>query len=137
MIKYGLKEENLLRKLDEWNGCLFEDALQEECEKQYRDNSFFITINVGRLLIPKNEISIDSQYDPTSWNEFPEITPPEHVAMRVETKNGHGEQAYFIDGHWCLFDAPTAEDGSILASIVVRFRPWIGPDEDEGKGVGF
>lgn len=142
MIKYGLKEENLLNKLDEWNGWLFRYKLRQVCENHYQDDSEFVVLEVGRLRIPKSEISVDAQYDPRSWNEYPQVTPPDGIAMRVELletrwagENKIGILGYFFNGDWYCkavpFNGETLYQNKICEKVL-RFKPWDDePEEDE------
>ena len=64
---------------------------------------------------------INIGYDPHTWNEYPEVTPPEGVPMRVETNMGFGFKARFEHGDWLdnRNDVVGFDDGN-----VIRYRPW-------------
>lgn len=64
---------------------------------------------------------INIGYDPHTWNEYPEVTPPKGVPMRVETNRGFGFKARFEHGYWLdnRNDVVGFDDGN-----VIRFRPW-------------
>ena len=64
-------------------------------------------------------------YNPHAWNEYPAVTPPEGIPMRVETAcdfNTYRECAIFEDGIWKNERNGKADDE--LYGIVKRFRPW-------------
>ena len=76
----------------------------------------------------KNKLKKSEDYDPTRWNRFPEVTPPEGVWMRVETDMGFGFKARFQFGDWLdnrndIVGPPDGIDGT-----AVRFRPWEDPE---------
>lgn len=66
------------------------------------------------------------RYDPTKWNKFPNITPPEDVMMRVELSNGMCFGAYYHSflecGWWVHSDGTTMPKA--YSDAVTRFRPW-------------
>ena len=67
-------------------------------------------------------------YDPSKWNKYPEVTPPEGVWMRVETWSAVGATVrgvfMYTKGAWrrSKYTSPNNE------IKVARFRPW---DEEE------
>lgn len=78
-----------------------------------------------------DEVEEVSKYNPKQWNNYPDVTPPENVPMRVEVRSSWcGYKAQMVDGQWrdmrgdAIFDGP---EGAGIEGPVVRFRPW----EDE------
>ena len=73
-----------------------------------------------------NDIEYKTTYNPHGWNEYPEVTPPYDVMMRIKMKNGYLRAGYLkklADGDsWVnpngvlLWNAENAE--------VEFFRPW-------------
>ncbi len=71
-------------------------------------------------------------YDPKGWNDYPKVTPPKGVPMRVEytvplmTVFRRGGIAVFEDGHW--YECTPCGRHKISqfknGRRVVRFRPW-------------
>ena len=65
------------------------------------------------------------EYNPNDWNEFPAVTPPEGVPMRVESvwsQCAYRECAIFDKGAW-----KNERDGKptdLLLGEVKHFRPW-------------
>lgn len=68
------------------------------------------------------------EYDPDDWNEYPAVTPPEGVIMRIELKDGlklGGYFKHFEDGdYWCNANGTVMPKS--YSRDVVRFRPWDG-----------
>jgi|GEM_PF-374979 hypothetical protein len=158
-MKYRLKDKELQRKLDEISNGDFSVQLQKVSD----DMLSSITgpsVNFGGLarvvddrfrnLAPrfsfrfhKDEVEEVPQYDPTKWNEWPDVEPPRNKLLRTEilteridwyTPEPRGGQSRFkgsgiFDGkEWYFYDATTRKEGE-----TVRFRPWVGPDEDDKK----
>ena len=74
----------------------------------------------------KTDIEKIVDYDPHAWNNYPEVTPPYDVMMRIKMKNGYLRAGYLKklrDGDtWVnpngvlMWNAENAE--------VELFRPW-------------
>lgn len=79
----------------------------------------------NELLFWMDELEEIAEYNPHDWNEFPKVTPPEGVLMRVETacdSETYRECAIFEDGIWKNERNGKADDD--LYGKVRRFRPW-------------
>ena len=80
---------------------------------------------LGTLLFTGDQIEEVPEYNPHAWNDFPLVTPPEGVPMRVESVCGQcvfRDCAIFDKGAW-----KDERDGEPINSIlgeVKRFRPW-------------
>ena len=83
------------------------------------------------LDISTKEIEEAPDYNPNAWNEYPDVTPPEGVMMRVEarTLDDYGERwivkfygAIYVDGVWR--SSVEIKDPETLQ--IFRFRPWEG-----------
>jgi len=64
-------------------------------------------------------------YNPKGWNEYPKVTPPENILMRVEAVGRSGvfrDCAIFKDGVW-QSDMDGEACGEFYAKVK-RFRPW-------------
>lgn len=95
-MRYRLKDKELQRKLDELSDGDFSARLHKERElikdsfkKEPRlhvlwfgEGSQFSAALYADMLEEVRE------YDPHNWNEYPEVTPPEGVWMRVEWRDG-------------------------------------------------
>ncbi len=135
MIRYRLKDKELQAAYEK---CLkdFNHHLQIACE-DFDDEEETVVLHhlckmtdkpliAWELTISKKEIETFVMYDPHVWNNYPEVTPPGGVLMRVEGhyKNSHREfkgALVFSQWNWFpfLFATKPAED-----IVVERFRPW-------------
>lgn len=132
-MKYRLKDRELQRKLDALSDeNQFSDHLQRECESVKKWGSTFIQVFFGPVAEPFGmsftanfrlcDIEEVREHDPTKWNNYPEVTPPEGALMRVEGEHAYAAR-YVVDdvgGYWMSDDGFELDD-------VYRFRPW----EDE------
>ena len=133
-MTWHLKDRDLEEKLIaiDSNFCV---RLHNTCEREFRDEKdenqkvdvLFSTSNqlLGRLYFKRKMIEDVPEYDPNNWNEYPAVTPPEGVLMRIEAsyegdiyrqcaifKNGIWKHEENGDAAWCLLGK------------VKRFRPW-------------
>lgn len=131
-MTWHLKDRELEKKLEEFTGGDFVDSLNREIERDNIDSEFFVWVEFGRklsgddnkencLLFRTDELEEVPEYNPKAWNEYPKVTPPEGVPMRVETNMGFGFKARFEHGDWLdnRNDVVGFDDGN-----VIRFRPW-------------
>ena len=137
MTKYRLKDSDLQHHLDAISGGEFSEALKSGNVEFDEDG--FATVRFGSskhennktlvtekfsVFLHKDEVSF--QYDPDAWNSFPEVTPPEGVLMRVETKTGRNFCGYYHiyeeGGCWCYNDGILCPKA--ISESVTRFRPW-------------
>lgn len=146
MTKYRLKDQELQKKLDEisdgefskslhkfdenhfasyWGKTIFftinEDDDGEELEESehIREPQFGVWFNIG-------EIEEVPEYDPNAWNSYPDVTPPEGVLMRIETKGGRKFCGYYHTfaegGCWCYEDGTVCPEA--ISKSVKRYRTW-------------
>lgn len=134
-MKYRLKDRELQRKLDALSDeNQFSDHLQRECESVKKWGSTFIQVFFGPVAEPFGmsftanfrlcDIEEVREHDPTKWNNYPEVTPPEGVWMRCETDVNAIEHKI---RHVAKFDGREWRDYLSKQVVVHRFRPW----EDE------
>lgn len=129
-MTWHLKDRELERKLIAIDSGFLE-KLNEACEKLDNNKdgdfpkhkNFSIEINNGVVKVFLNSVSVEkcTRYDPNKWNDYPEVTPPEGILMRVETDRFR-DCAIFKDGYWHseLFGEP---NGRFQAEVEC-FRPW-------------
>lgn len=133
-MTWHLKDRELERKLIAIDSGFLE-KLNEACEKLDNNKDgdfpehkrFAITLGNNNIDVIFNgsHVKKRSDYDPKIWNEYPEVTPPEGILMRVETafdSATYRECAIFDKGAW-----KKDRDGKpthLLLSEVKRFRPW-------------
>ncbi len=125
-MKYRLKNRELQAKLDELTNGEFSASLKGNIEPTDYYRRFNVD-GIGVISVMLNSSCLEERfdYDPRSWNPFPEVTPPTYVDMRVEIKDGRGYMAWW-DGHdWRIGNHNYSDDDYLNA--VKRFRPW----EDE------
>ena len=72
------------------------------------------------------ELEEVEDYNPHGWNEYPKITPPYDVMMRIKMKNGYLRAGYlkkFLDG-----DSWVNPNGVLMCNAenaeIELFRPW-------------
>lgn len=74
----------------------------------------------------KDELEEVDEYIPDDWNEYPDITPPENVLMRIESvddsNNVYHECGIFRNGLW--YSEINGTVRYALDAEVLRFRPW-------------
>lgn len=135
-MRYRLKDRDLQRKLDSLTDNDFSRALAEGIDPTdfFRE---FSLCGVGTIGLYLRDEAFEEvvQYDPTKWNEWPRVTPPNEVRMRVEvltkiedegTPDQRGGKvryrgcASFFQGFW-LFGKDKC---SLNSGETVRFRPW-------------
>lgn len=138
MIKYTLKNTRIRVGL-ELAFPSFDKALQTACEKEFDDTSEYVRVPLDddedvfvehQVKIRKSAIHAKAMYNPYEWNEYPNVTPPEGVWMRVEFWTAFGATVHGVfmyrDGAW-QGSACTKPDVVVKAA---RFRPW---DEEAAK----
>jgi len=85
------------------------------------------------ISLPTDDIEVVTVYDPRAWNNYPKVTPPEGVLMRIEGQYAkRPELEYYgalmyLEGAWHFADTVEIADNV----IVERFRPW--NDEEAAK----
>lgn len=143
MTKYKLKDQELQKMLDEISNGDFSHRLQNELQDirgngttdaDYRIFFGFMSgraeiVNRFSMLLYDHEIEAIQEYNPNDWNDYPEVTPPEGVLMRIE---GRLEDcifrcsAVFKEGIWCSEDEVPEKVKELGWEIegVKRFRPW-------------
>nr|DAF76022.1 MAG TPA: hypothetical protein [Caudoviricetes sp.] len=140
MKRYELKDKELQTALEKaFPG--FGEALQASCENTFDDITNYVEVSLDKCYsilfrdkidICKSAITTKEVYDPHAWNNFPQVTPPEGVPMRVEGQYAkrpeleyYGALVY-LEGAWHFADTSEIADNV----IVERFRPW---DEESAK----
>lgn len=134
-MTWHLKDRELEEKLNKTSHPMhtFTDELNKKMDQIPKDSLkkvlgvvvIFKRIGTGGVILENNilKFSIEElmnipEYDPHNWNKYPEVTPPEGVWMRFETKNNEGFMAEFAYGKWfnCYGNRINRPSG--------RFRPW-------------
>lgn len=128
MTTYRLRDRKLQQKLDELSHGAFSEMLKTMGRFLVGKPATNIQLGESRFTVTlfKEDLEIASEYNPHDWNIFPDVTPPEGVLMRVETKGGRKFCGYYHTfaegGCWCY------EDGTIcpeaISESVKRYRSW-------------
>ena len=139
-MKYRLKDQEFQKRLDELTNGDFTKKLESEARKKFVDilNQYVVQVYFGDFDIFTNRFSVVfrldeveeiPEYDPNSWNPYPDVAPPEGVWMRVETANGFGFKVRYFHGDWIDNRHDMIDEFS--DGKVVKFRPW---DDDMSGG---
>lgn len=130
-MEYKLKNKEFEDSLNKFV-CGFNESFQRDCTEQYDDRFDFVKVYlenspIESININKSYICECPEYNPNTWNEYPKVTPPEGVIMRVEAGiNGDRRNiktsAIFVCGKWC--EPNIKRDPSVIGSWITRFRPW-------------
>lgn len=128
MTTYRLRDRKLQQKLDELSHGAFSEMLKTMGRFLVEKQATNIQLGESRFTVTlfKEDFEVEPEYDPNDWNVFPDVTPPEGVLMRVETKGGRKFCGYYHTfaegGCWCY------EDGTIcpeaISESVKRYRSW-------------
>lgn len=141
-MKYRLKDRELQRKLDELSDGDFSARLHKERElikdsfqKEPRLHVlWFGECSQFSAALYADMLEEVREYDPTKWNNYPEVEPPEGVWMRVEWRDGvvkHLAVArYEAWGGGKQF--VWVSDKRIIREVD-RFRPRDDPDGEEDE----
>lgn len=147
---YRLKNQEKQKRLDKLSAGDFSKRLQE-----YRSKEDLTCFHFGNIVYYKNgktfrEFTVrlspeeieevnesSSEYNPLDWNNYPEVTPPEGVLMRVEECHAgvwNYRGAVYWKGGWRCEHSLGREynegyTGEPFGRDVKRFRPWTGPNE--------
>ena len=144
-MKFRLKNTELQKKLDEISGGDFTERLQESVSKVapvvvfcFGESPYPESKHRYMVSFRHDEIEEIPRYDPTKWNEWPDVEPPAHVLMRVEILTQRFDQdgpeprggrprfrgcAKFDGQYWDFRDM-----AHLSAGETVRFRPWEGKE---------
>lgn len=146
-MKYRLKDRALQkqldrlsrgdfsRRLDEWNGDRSQELVNFSFGEETGHDSFPRTFETA---IRTADIEEVIPYDPNAWNVWPDTEPPCDVLLRIECyyeddepdENGQPNIRY----RGCLKYSKDYGFGLMLNQSErpqrIRFRPWIGPEED-------
>ncbi len=128
MTTYRLRDRKLQQKLDELSHGAFSEMLKTMGRFLVEKPATNIQLGESRFTVTlfKEDLEIAPEYNPHDWNIFPDVTPPEGILMRVETKGGRKFCGYYHTfaegGCWCY------EDGTIcpeaISESVKRYRSW-------------
>lgn len=126
-----LSRRDFSRRLDEWNGDRSQELVNFSFGEETGNELFPRTFETA---IRTADIEEVPDYDPSRWNEWPNVQPPANVLMRVEILTQRYDQdgpeprggrprfrgcAKFDGQYWDFKDM-----AHLSAGETVRFRPW-------------
>ena len=76
-----------------------------------------------KLFLNSSYVEKVPSYDPNKWNDYPAVTPPEGVLMRVECDNNLHTALVYKNNRW-QFESGENFQGFERIYKVKRFRPW-------------
>ena len=134
-MTWHLKDRELERVLEKYSDGNFLKALNFAIERDWIDAANVVTVEFKRkflsigytndLSFRTDELEEVAEYNPHAWNEYPKVTPPESVLMRVVIVKGENldviarQCAMFREDEWIHPEA-----GYPLTIKSCRFRPW-------------
>lgn len=137
-MTWHLKDKRIEEKLIELDSNFLEnlnEAMYQFSLHENEDDEDLIGVDMeiyryprlitAQLQIEKTDIEDIQDYNPNDWNEYPKVTPPENILMRVEAVGRSGvfrDCAIFKDGVW-QSDMDGEACGEYYAKVK-RFRPW-------------
>lgn len=142
MTKYRLKDQELQKHLDAISGGDFSIrfnkfrpiSIQKDTAIYFVFGSMqregfadgFGNFRRFQICLLGDELEAQPEYNPDDWNKFPEVTPPDSVLMRVETRDGRkfcGFYHTFAEGGcWCYEDGTVCPEA--ISKSVKRYRTW-------------
>lgn len=138
-MRYRLKDRELQKKLDEITGGDFSKQLGGARNRHLYGGTLCVKFGkeLGRAArdlehrVFRFEAFFEDTeleeipslpYDPTAWNSWPEVDPPEDVWLRVDVPNGGFKAKAKHSGSGDVaFYTPDREE---ITDDVIRFRPW-------------
>ena len=128
-MTYRLKDAALQKKLDELSKGAFSELIATSGGVFAREDKSLLKLGNGRFIVVLHKEDFEAVYNPDDWNNYPEVTPPEGVLMRVETEGGRKFCGYFHTfpdgvGRWCCVCFTPRHMPLRETEKVRRFRPW-------------
>lgn len=124
-MTWHLKDRELEKKLIGIDPDFVESLNESLKLGEHEENSWTYEILFGpyegcykfEMHVYDDELEDVPEYDPHDWNEYPKVTPPQQMPLRVEFADKSGTKAFFDD---CLREYVTAK----RINSPCRFRPW-------------
>ena len=121
-----LKDRAIEQKLNELSNGEFSKILNETDMKNPNCICFTIDkkedIELSVFIRPE---AIEPEYNPKAWNEYPKVTPPEDVIMRVELRRSdEGLKAFWDGENWRRCRSTGICWNPVIEKDISRFRPW-------------
>lgn len=131
MTKYFLKDRLLQSKLDNLSNGEFSKWLSEQFDITMIGDCIVFELMKDAAIelsvfVRPEAVEVIPEYTPDDWNSYPDVTPPEGVLMRVETRGGRkfcGFYHTFAEGGcWCYEDGTVCPEA--ISKSVKRYRTW-------------
>ena len=135
-MRYRLKNRTMQAALDQATDGAFSELLKD-CKG--------VEIEVNGVKLDLEVIPV-KEFDPTKWNVWPGVEPPQDVPLRIEVREPDKDLdtpeprfgkirkkacACFDGSDWYFWPGnPFGAYIDIEKGEVVRFRPWVWPEED-------
>ena len=117
--KFVSRLDKVTKDALEFEGKGFLVAGVEAVEVWYKDEVLFA------LDFSITELKEVEDYNPNDWNEFPKITPPVDVVMRVEFRaSSEGTKAYWDGTDWRRCRNKGFSWDPVIEKDIDRYRPW-------------
>lgn len=145
-MKYRLKDRALQKQLDAISNGDFSEKLNTEAQKMFSPvlarevfrvyfGYFDALANRFSVLFELDEIEEAPEYDPTRWNLWPNVEPPEDVGMQIEIvqldPSGKPLKLPRFCGYSTFRNNYWYNIGHVDNDEIVRFRPWDRPEENK------
>ena len=138
-MTWHLKDRELEKVFEAYSGGKFVKSLNYAVEQENIDSECVVYVGFGReflgpdfaencLCFRTDELEEVPEYNPKAWNEYPAVTPPDNVLMRLEftetestgKPKRHYVAATFNGITWGTRDSYSAS----FKMTKCRFRPW-------------
>lgn len=143
-MAWHLKDRELEKKLIEIAPDFVESLNESLKLGEYEENSWTYRVWFGpyedcykfEMHVYDDELEEVPEYNPKTWNSYPEVIPPQGAMMRIKyhdvtSKDRKVERGFalFDCGQW-VSDSGYPKFPNSPQNYVIWFRPWIGPDEE-------
>ena len=127
-MTWHLKNRELEKNLIElWPD--FVTNLNSSVNSNIRDQNGYFVVSFANdlgsigLSVSESYIRDVPPYNPKTWNDYPEVEPPEFIDMLLEFSDGYCTKAYFDGKEWYEI----YEDRHLLCyrkKELIRYRQW-------------
>lgn len=87
-MQYRLKDQELQKKLDELSNGTFSELIATSGGVFAREDKSLLKIGNGRFIVVLHKEDFEAVYNPDAWNNYPEVSPPEGIPLRIQISRG-------------------------------------------------
>lgn len=87
-MQYRLKDQELQKKLDELSNGTFSELIATSGGVFAREDKSLLKIGNGRFIVVLHKEDFEAVYNPDAWNNYPEVSPPEGIPLRLQISRG-------------------------------------------------